>query len=438
MTRRDARDVELEEHFVEPGDFVSSLLSLSSPCDEWPELDRAAFYGLAGSIVDEIAPHTEADPALLLLTLLTMAGSAIGSGPHATAGNAQHPARLFVVCAGETAKARKGTSWAAVEGVMLVADQHFAETRVLGGWGSGEAVVDAVRDASDDAPGALDKRLLVQEGEFARFLKVCNRDGSTLSMTIRDAWDGKKLQARSRAATSQSTGHHISIVGHITLEELRMRLTDVEAANGFANRFLYVLGRRSQRLPEGGNVPQEVCERLGKILGEALRSAGTIGSVQRDDAARDLWAHMYEAMDLDAPGGLLEAVTCRDTAQVLRLSVTYALLDGSGVITTDHLWAAWAVWRYCRQSAAVIWGDAIGDPIADRVLTCVREAVGGVDRTEISRALSNKVSANQLDAAIEKLLSRQLVEHFIEKTGGRDRHVYVAKKAKQAKEGRAA
>lgn len=38
----------------------------------WPEpLDEEAYYGLAGEIVKTIAPHTEADPAGLLLQLLT-------------------------------------------------------------------------------------------------------------------------------------------------------------------------------------------------------------------------------------------------------------------------------------------------------------------------------------------------------------------------------
>lgn len=39
-------------------------------------------------------------------------------------------------------------------------------------------------------PGAVDKRLLVIEEEYAGALKAAGRDGSTLTAVIRQAWDG--------------------------------------------------------------------------------------------------------------------------------------------------------------------------------------------------------------------------------------------------------
>jgi hypothetical protein len=44
------------------------------------------------------------------------------------------------------------------------------------------------------------------------------------------------------------------VAGDVTLEELRRVLTSTEAANGFANRFVHVLARRTKRLPSGGNL----------------------------------------------------------------------------------------------------------------------------------------------------------------------------------------
>ncbi len=41
--------------------------------EEWPSLDPAALYGLAGTVVRAIEPHTEADPAGLLLCFLAVA-----------------------------------------------------------------------------------------------------------------------------------------------------------------------------------------------------------------------------------------------------------------------------------------------------------------------------------------------------------------------------
>ncbi len=65
--------------------------------EQWPEMAKAAYHGLAGRVVDALAPETEADPAALLVTLLTMFGAAVGPGPHAKVGAVEHPARLFTV-----------------------------------------------------------------------------------------------------------------------------------------------------------------------------------------------------------------------------------------------------------------------------------------------------------------------------------------------------
>ena len=44
----------------------------------WPQIDEAAFQGLAGEAVKAIEPHSEADPVALLMQFLTMAGNLIG------------------------------------------------------------------------------------------------------------------------------------------------------------------------------------------------------------------------------------------------------------------------------------------------------------------------------------------------------------------------
>ena len=404
----------------------------------WPSLDRAAYHGLAGRVVEALEPHSEADPAHLLLSLLTGFGAAVGRGPHALAGNAEHPARFFTVVVGKTAKSRKGTSWATVHRVLLAADERFFSAQVMGGWGSGEAVVDAVRDPrdeQDDAPS--DKRILISEGEFARFLRVAGRDGSILSMAARNAWDGVKLEARSRASTTVATNHHVALLGHVTVEELRARLTDVDVANGFANRMLFVLGHSSKLLPEGGNLDEAEVDRLGSMLGAKLAAGRGMGRLHRSEAGRVRWAELYHQMAEDDPGGLLGAVTSRDQAQCLRLSVVYALLDSSRLIEPVHIDAAAAVWAYCRASAACIFGDALGDEVADRLLAALHQAgKAGLDGTQQRDLFARHVGGERLDRARELLESRGLALTRPEATGGRPKKVtYIATEATEATEG---
>ena len=61
------------------------------------------------------------------------------------------------------------------------------------------------------------------------------------------------------------------------------------------------------------------------------------------------------------------AARCRDL-DVL----AYALADGSRVIDVAHLEAAWALWLYCRESAALIFGAAIGDEVVPLVKNGLR------------------------------------------------------------------
>jgi hypothetical protein len=227
------------------------------PC-EWdasrprPTLDPEALHGLAGEIVRAFEPKTEADPAALLFTVLTVVGNVAGKNTRAQVHDDEHPARLFTAVVGETSSGAKGTSLAALRGLLRSVDPVYFGQRVLGGFGSGEAIVTELQ-AKDGVP--FDPRLLILETEFAALLAVNNRDGSKSSMTIRQAWDGVKLEARRSKDKSVALDHHVSALAHITPEELQARLTENESANGFANRFLFVSSQRSKKLPFGGDVP---------------------------------------------------------------------------------------------------------------------------------------------------------------------------------------
>ena len=66
-------------------------------------------------------------------------------------------------------------------------------SRLTTGLSSGEGLIWAVRDPKDQHRGATDRRLLGVEPEFASVLKSTGRGLSTLSPTLRSAWDGQPL-----------------------------------------------------------------------------------------------------------------------------------------------------------------------------------------------------------------------------------------------------
>jgi hypothetical protein len=89
-----------------------------------------ALYGLAGLAVRSLAPHTQADPAAILLQFLAAFGNVAGPAPHCLVGSTRHGLNLFVVLVGESSKARKGTSWRQLSSLFTEVDGLWAGRRV--------------------------------------------------------------------------------------------------------------------------------------------------------------------------------------------------------------------------------------------------------------------------------------------------------------------
>jgi Protein of unknown function (DUF3987) len=425
------------EAFTTPDNQPSAPLQ-RPPEPEWPTMHSDAYHGLAGEVVEAIKPHSEADPVAILVQFLAAAGNVIGNCPYHQIEGDQHHTNLFAVLVGDSAKARKGTAWGRVKGVVRLADEQWFGDRTKGGLSSGEGFISEVRDEIKKwnpkeklfetvDPGVSDKRLMVIEPEFAGVLSVVERHGNTLSALLRRAWDGDRLSTMTRSSPLSATGAHISIVGHITVEELRARLTRTDTANGFANRFLFPLARRSQELPFGGDLlKQEVISGLGLRLTSGITKASTIGRVGWTEAGAEAWKRVYGQLSAAKPG-LLGAVTARAEAQCIRLGLLYALLGGATNIDLPHIKAALAVWEYCEASAAHIFGASLGDPVADEILRALQHAAEGLSRTAIHDLFGRHQSADRIGAALALLMGRGSVgvEHR-QSGGGRPSEVWFA------------
>jgi hypothetical protein len=403
----------------------------------WPDPPAAeAYHGLPGRIVAVLSPASEADPAALLVQALLAFGNAAGRGPHAVVESDRHGVNEFAVLVGRTSKARKGTSWGHIAALFRAADEPWAADRVQSGLSSGEGLVWAVRDSIrkrertrgrggppryeevEADPGVEDKRLLVYEPEFANVLKQTERQGNTLSAVLRQAWDGGDLRTLTKNAPARATGAHVSLIGHVTADELRRYLTDTEAANGFGNRHLWVCAERSKLLPEGGRVDAGARVELVRELGEALAFARAAGQLGRDDEARELWREVYGELSEGRPG-LAGALTARAEAHVLRLSLLYALMDRSPAVRAPHLLAALALWEYSARSVAHVFGESLGDALADDLLRLLRGCPDGLTRTEIRDYCGRHQSGDRLAGALGLLLRHNLAWRRQQETGGR-------------------
>jgi DNA replicative helicase MCM subunit Mcm2 (Cdc46/Mcm family) len=217
---------------------------------------------------------------------------------------------------------------------------------------------------------------------------------------------------------AEATKAHISIVGHITRDELRRLLTQTESANGFANRFCWLAVKRSKCLPDGGAIHTVKFEDVVAELQSAVDFAKDFVEIVRDPEAQNLWRDVYPRLS-EAQPGMSGAVTGRAEAQVMRLSAIYALLDKSRVIRPEHHRAAMAVWEYCEKSARWIFGTSTGDRNADKILVALRHAPDGLTKTEISVEVFNRhASSADIDEALRLLHGLNMASYRVESSGG--------------------
>lgn len=410
----------------------------------WPlPLEAEAYHGLAGRFVRVMEPATEADDVALLIQFLIAVGSAIGRTAYAVVESDRHYANEFAVLVGKSAKGRKGTSLGRVKATLCRADSSWADNRVVSGLSSGEGLIWQVRDAiekrepvrkkgepttyetviADD--GECDKRLLVVEAEFANVLKQTERTGNTLSPIIRQAWDSGSIRSLTKNCPAKATGAHISIIGHITAEELRRYLTATETANGFGNRFLWFCVQRSKLLPDGGTPDVAALARIERELVDVMEFARSIGEVRRDDSAAEVWRSVYGTLSRDRYG-LAGSLLGRAEAHVLRLSLLYAVLDRSRTVKADHLLAALAVWQFCEDSVTHLFGSSTGNPTADEIMGLLRTTTNGATRSTIRELLGTKVPAERIASALALLAELGLVRRETRETGGRPAETWFA------------
>jgi hypothetical protein len=219
---------------------------------------------------------------------------------------------------------------------------------------------------------------------------------------LRALWETGNRNGLTKNDPTRTTGAHVSVVGHITAAELRAHLTTTEQANGFANRFLIVCVRRARVLPFGGNLDAGALVLLAAQFREAVEFARGTRTLAWGLGAR-LWDDVYADLSAGA-AGMFGAITARAEAHVMRLAVLYALLDKSKAIDLPHLEAALAVWRYCEESAAHVFGGKTGNELADRLLVLIVAAgEDGITRGDLRDSVSHDIDTRRFGLALAHL-----------------------------------
>jgi len=385
-------------------------------------MKKEAFYGLAGKVVDAIDPYTEASKEAMLLNFHTAFGNAVGGptgrGPYASVESDKHHVNIFTALVGETSKARKGSSWGHIRELFRLADPEWTEDHVKpGGLYTGEGLISALQQLK-----GVDKRFLSVESEFASVLKQTKKETDLLSVHIRQSWDSGDLEQIIKNNPASVRGAHVSLICHITADELRRHLNDTEKANGFANRIIFCAVCRSKFLPHGGGSPNFI--HLSQDVQAALKRGRGYAEIKWDSSAAKCWGHIYPELSEGKPG-VLGAITGRAEAQVLRLSLLYAVENGHMEIWLEDLLAALAVWDYSEESAWYVFKNSSDSELADKILEAL--VAGAMSKKDIwIRVAKNKALKSALDEALKSLIDNGDVRNYKVPTKGRPAEMWEA------------
>lgn len=423
-----------------------------------PAMPEAGFPPLICDIVAAACDSSEAHPVAVAANVLAYFSTMVGRGVYQHIGDVIIHCRPFPLIVGKSGKARKGTAESTVRKIFRCSDAIVSSLRGVeehlrchtGGLSTGEGIAWAIRDPVEtdeknrnSDPGVPDKRLLAIESEFDNVLSQLRRDNNTLSATIRNLFDGRDLEPLTKTSPTRATRPHVSILGHITGYELRVKATANDMANGLLNRFmmLYVYRPKLVALPRPTSeakieeLAQRVANAIMAVTGGNLH-ADNKNEVIFSDTARELWEQQYPVITRDREGKA-GSLLARSEVYARMLAMIFAAMDARLIMEPDDLRAAFAWVEYWNSSVSYIFncGDEEGrlDPEAVRVLEIIK-AEPGITLSELQQRCNNK-STKKVTGALKTLLdlAPPLIVERMRPTAGRPAHTYFPYEEKQDK-----
>lgn len=234
----------------------------------------------------------------------------------------------------------------------------------------------------------------------------------------------------------------------ITPAELERHHRKLSQAGGLESRILYVMSAPSAKVSPFAAASADLgdlADRLRKTLELsrsgvldstdpisrgifALRGAGFQPStvLPLAVAVRDGWDTLVIPRLPRAGTDDIAALRARAEVQVVRLAAAYAIGCAAEEIGLEHVAAAVAVWRYCAESAELLFSIAASqasgraDPArCRRVLDLLRKRGGWVTQTEVNRdAFGSNARAADMHAVTAHLEGQGLIESHKVLTGG--------------------
>lgn len=369
-----------------------------------PTLSDKALYGPIGQIVEKLRGKTEASEAAILFQFIAAIGNCIGLKAHIQIGAQKHYPAIFICIVGNSAKARKGTSWSIVSFFMNEIDNRWSTESINKGLSSGEGLIDKI---SKHVEKKEDYRIFIIEPEFANVLRTKERSGNTLSAILRQLWDHDILQIMTRSEPMRVDKYTVGLATHITQAELELLMSNTDIFNGLANRILFAFVERGDLIPLPEPLYkedfQEEISQIELALADVFQGVEVILSPQ----AMEEWQSMYRQLEQE-DNARIDSLTSRSSPYVLRMAMILAIIDRQREIDPIHLEAAYEMWKYCETSAWLIFSNTYSHPKSQKLLQFIKDG-DGLTRTQIHRKFNNHLKKGELDPILEELIEKKQI-----------------------------
>ena len=284
-------------------------------------VEKEYYIGLIGDAVDRLDDHTEATREALHQTLLTGLCPLLGILPRIPQPLRATP-NIFTVIVGKQFSGKKGTSWLDIEQNFLkpIAGQlnlsdDWMNARVTN-VESGQGIINLIHHGDPN-------RLFVLQ-EFKSLFDAMTRDSSNVDSVLRQAFDRESLQVNRARDVQRVDDANISIIGHITPDELTEQVRSVWAVNGFFRRWLWCYSESSKEV--NSIMPENIAADLVDLFVLAIENARRHASVTLTPEAWDYWAEWRRSLATDDESFITKASAGHES-RVARMALVLALLD---------------------------------------------------------------------------------------------------------------
>ena len=400
-------------------------LAIESRIERPAALDLHAFYVPVGlsMLLDHFQQVCDAPDSSLALASSVVMSALVGTQP-SVEWRGHHRVALFGCLVGHSGYGRKGATMREVEKAFGQVDPVL-DTISTGGLASGEVLVDILNEAKQNSIGTS----LIWEHEIANVLILAAREGNIMSGNLRRAWDGDKVESRSRkSGRAVAIGYNVAFMGGVTPSELEKRLTANDIANGWANRFLWFWSEKAPRTYDttgAGYLDDSARDYLIACIDFARNLVAptlmgrpmALPTMHLTPAAHARLDALAASLDI-IPVGAIGALRQRMPLHIVRLAAVAALFDQTSEISTQHVEFGERMTTFAIDSMRAVFGTRIDDEVAKTIIDILKQAPDGwLNTSTIAKAI--RKDGSRTNRALQALLDVGWVVREDRRTQGR-------------------